>query len=131
MISLPSYAQDWLLNTGTGIKIPPEDTASGGIWGNLERRFLEFGFVAANGHIDAFLLAGLCELIQRHLILRGMADDTGAIDTAAFAGHAFAPQNAVEAVRQTPKVELLPDCRESAVAELIRRLDGVFPRNAE
>ena len=29
------------------------------------------------------------------------------------------------------KVELLPDCRESAVAELIRRLDGVFPRNAE
>ena len=49
-----------------------------------------------------------------------------------LAGHAFAPANAVEAVRHTPGIELLPDCREDAMAALIGRLDAIFstgPKN--
>ena len=44
----------------------------------------------------------------------------------AAAGHAFAPANAIEAVRRAPGVELLPDCREDALAALIDRLDGLY-----
>ena len=43
-----------------------------------------------------------------------------------LAGHAFAPANAIEAVRRAPGVELLPDCREDALAALIGRLDGLY-----
>lgn len=45
-----------------------------------------------------------------------------------YAGHAFAPGNAAEAVRQVPGVTVLRDSREDAVAELIERLDGISPR---
>ena len=44
----------------------------------------------------------------------------------ASAGHAFAPANAIEAVRRAPGVELLPDCREDAIAALIARLDEKY-----
>ena len=42
------------------------------------------------------------------------------------AEHAFAPENAVEAVKQTPGITLLPDCRRDAVAELIGQLDRLY-----
>lgn len=38
----------------------------------------------------------------------------------------FAPANAIEAVRRAPGVELLPDCREDALAALIGQLDGLY-----
>lgn len=45
-----------------------------------------------------------------------------------YAGHAFAPGNAAPEVRQLPGITVLRDSREDAVAELIGRLDGIFPR---
>ncbi len=44
-----------------------------------------------------------------------------------FAGHPFAPANAIDPVRALPGVTLLPSCKENAVAALIARLDDLFP----
>ena len=40
-----------------------------------------------------------------------------------FAGHPFAPANAIDPVRQISGVTMLPDCKNNAVAALIDRLD--------
>ena len=55
-----------------------------------------------------------------------VGDEANDLTMLASAGHAFAPANAIEAVRRAPGVELLPDCREDAVAALIDRLDGLY-----
>ena len=46
-----------------------------------------------------------------------------------FAGHPFAPANAIDPVRALPGVTMLPSCKENAVAALIRHLDGLFPES--
>ena len=38
----------------------------------------------------------------------------------------FAPANAIDAVLQLPGLRILPDCRENAVAAMIRRLDELY-----
>ena len=55
-----------------------------------------------------------------------VGDEANDLTMLAAAGHAFAPANAIEAVRRAPGVELLPDCREDALAALIDRLDGLY-----
>lgn len=55
-----------------------------------------------------------------------VGDEANDLTMLASAGHAFAPANAIEAVRRAPGVELLPDCREDALAALIDRLDGLY-----
>ena len=60
-----------------------------------------------------------------------VGDQANDLSMLQLAGHAFAPANAVEAVRQTPGIELLPDCREDAVAALIRKLDTIFSAGPE
>lgn len=55
-----------------------------------------------------------------------MGDQANDLSMLRLAGHAFAPANAIEAVRRAPGVELLPDCREDALAALIGRLDGLY-----
>ena len=55
-----------------------------------------------------------------------VGDEANDLTMLASAGHAFAPANAIEAGRRAPGVELLPDCREDALAALIDRLDGLY-----
>lgn len=55
-----------------------------------------------------------------------VGDQANDLSMLRLAGHAFAPANAIEAVRRAPGVELLPDCRENALAALIGRLDGLY-----
>ena len=55
-----------------------------------------------------------------------VGDQANDLTMLASAGHAFAPANAIEAVRRAPGIELLPDCREDALAALIDRLDGLY-----
>lgn len=38
----------------------------------------------------------------------------------------FAPGNAIAPVRQVPGIRILPDCRENAIAEMIRQLDALY-----
>lgn len=55
-----------------------------------------------------------------------VGDQANDISMLLYARHAFAPANSVEAVQNTPGVELLPHCREDAIAEMIRRLDCLY-----
>lgn len=55
-----------------------------------------------------------------------MGDHLNDIPMLRLAAHAFAPQNAVEAVRQVPHITLLRDCREDAVAEAVEHLDDFY-----
>lgn len=71
---------------------------------------------------------GMVERLAKHLQIRQenvccVGDQNNDIPMLVYAGHAFAPANAIEAVRRTAGVELLPHCRENAVAEMIARLD--------
>ena len=38
----------------------------------------------------------------------------------------FAPANAIAPVRQVPGIRVLPDCRENALAEMIRQLGELY-----
>ena len=91
---------------------------------------------AAFAHSYAGPAGGMVRrLTQRLGISREMVccvgDQANDLSMLQLAGHAFAPANAVEAVRQTPGIELLPDCREDAVAALIRKLDTIFSAGPE
>ena len=75
---------------------------------------------------------GMIRRLAEHLHIRQenvccVGDHLNDIPMLRFASHAFAPRNAVEAVRQTPGVQLLRDCREDAVAELVARLEEIYP----
>lgn len=76
---------------------------------------------------------GMMKRLAEHLHIRQenvccVGDQANDVSMLTFAGHAFAPANAVDAVKRVPGVTMLPDCRDSAVAVLIDRLDGIYPR---
>ena len=48
------------------------------------------------------------------------ANDLGMLALSAIP---FAPENAIESVRQVPGIHILPDARHGAIAALIRELD--------
>ena len=86
--------------------------------------FLE---ITAKGATKGGMAKKLTELLHiRPEDVCCVGDQANDLSMLRLAGHAFAPANAIEAVRRAPGVELLPDCRENALAALIGRLDGLY-----
>ena len=86
--------------------------------------FLE---ITAKGATKGGMAKKLAELLHiRPEDVCCVGDQANDLSMLRLAGHAFAPANAIEAVRRAPGVELLPDCREDALAALIGRLDGLY-----
>ena len=86
--------------------------------------FLE---ITAKGATKGGMAKKLTELLHiRPEDVCCVGDQANDLSMLRLAGHAFAPANAIEAVRRAPGVELLPDCREDALAALIGRLDGLY-----
>ena len=86
--------------------------------------FLE---ITAKGATKGGMAKKLAELLHiRPEDVCCVGDHANDLSMLRLAGHAFAPANAIEAVRRAPGVELLPDCREDALAALIGRLDGLY-----
>lgn len=69
-------------------------------------------------------LAELLHIRQEHVICVG--DHANDVSMLTWAGKGCAPANAIPEVRATPGVHLLPDCREDAVAVLIRELEQQY-----
>lgn len=69
-------------------------------------------------------LAALLGTAREHVFCIG--DHANDISMLTWAGEGYAPANAIPLVRSTPGVHLLPDCRDDAVAVLIRQLDQRF-----
>ena len=66
-------------------------------------------------------LAQLLHIRQENVCCVG--DHANDIPMLEFAGMPFAPANAIESVRRVPGVQVLPDCRENAIAAMIAVLD--------
>ncbi|MDO4811518.1 MAG: HAD-IIB family hydrolase [Eubacteriales bacterium] len=69
-------------------------------------------------------LAELLHVEQRHVYCVG--DHANDVPMLEFANVPFAPQNAIEVVHQVPGVHILPDCRENAIAAMIREIDSMY-----
>ena len=66
-------------------------------------------------------LAGLLDISMAHVYCVGdHANDIGMLRASAIP---FAPENAIEPVRQVPGIHILPDARQGAIATMIRELD--------
>lgn len=66
-------------------------------------------------------LAQMLEIRQENVYCVGdHANDLGMLSLSAIP---FAPENAIESVRQVPGIHILPDARHGAIAALIRELD--------
>lgn len=52
-----------------------------------------------------------------------VGDHANDISMLTWAGQGYAPANAIPQVLHTPGVRRLPDCRDNAIAQLIRSLD--------
>lgn len=80
--------------------------------------------ITAKGANKGGMTAALCELLhidRTHLYCVG--DHANDIPMLRLARIPFAPANAIESVRNLPGLQLLPDCRENAIAALIDALD--------
>ena len=69
-------------------------------------------------------LIGLLHISREHLYCVG--DHANDIPMLRLAHIPFAPENAIEPVHRVPGIRILPDCRENAVAEMIRQLDELY-----
>lgn len=69
-------------------------------------------------------LAELTGTSPRHLYCMG--DHANDIPMLEYAHIAFAPENAIDAVKNIPNIRVLSNCRENATAEMIRVLDGLY-----
>ena len=66
-------------------------------------------------------MAGLLDISMAHVYCVGdHANDIGMLRASAIP---FAPENAIESVRQVPGIHILPDARQGAIAAMIRELD--------
>ena len=66
-------------------------------------------------------LADLLHISMAHVYCVGdHANDIGMLQASAIP---FAPENAIESVRQVPGIHILPDARQGAIAAMIRQLD--------
>ena len=89
------------------------------------RYFLE---ITAKGATKGGMVRQLAELLHiRPENICCAGDQANDLSMLRCAGHAFAPANAIEAVRSEPGVTLLPHAREDAMAALIRHLDCLYP----
>ena len=69
-------------------------------------------------------LAGLLSISMAHVYCVGdHANDIGMLQASAIP---FAPENAIESVRQVPGIHILPDARQGAIAAMIRQLDARY-----
>ena len=66
-------------------------------------------------------LADLLDVARENVICVG--DHANDISMLTWAGQGYAPANAIPQVLHTPGVRRLPDCRDNAIAQLIRSLD--------
>ena len=66
-------------------------------------------------------LADLLDVARENVICVG--DHANDISMLTWAGQGYAPANAIPQVLHTPGVHRLPDCRDNAIAQLIRSLD--------
>ena len=66
-------------------------------------------------------LADLLGVTRENVICVG--DHANDISMLTWAGQGYAPANAIPQVLHTPGVRRLPDCRDNAIAQLIRSLD--------
>ena len=69
-------------------------------------------------------LAELLHIEQKNVYCVG--DHANDVPMLEFAHVPFAPQNAIEVVHQVPGIHILPDCRENAIAEMIRQIDRMY-----
>ena len=69
-------------------------------------------------------LAQLLGIERRHVYTMG--DHANDIPMLQFAQLGFAPQNAIDAVKQTKNVRILSNCWENATAEMISVLDRIY-----
>lgn len=69
-------------------------------------------------------LAQMLNIDRRHVYTMG--DHANDIPMLEFAHMAFAPENAIDAVKQVPGVRVLSNCWENATAEMIAILDKMY-----
>lgn len=69
-------------------------------------------------------LAQMLSIDRRHVYTMG--DHANDIPMLEFAHMAFAPENAIDAVKQVPGVRVLSNCWENATAEMIAILDKMY-----
>ena len=69
-------------------------------------------------------LAELLHIEQKNVYCVG--DHANDVPMLEFANVPFAPQNAIEVVHQVEGVHILPDCRENAIAAMIREIDSMY-----
>ncbi len=69
-------------------------------------------------------LAELLHIEQKNVYCVG--DHANDVPMLEFAHVPFAPQNAIEVVHQVDGVHILPDCRENAIAAMIREIDSMY-----
>ena len=69
-------------------------------------------------------LTELLHISPRHVYAVG--DHANDIPMLRLARQAFAPSNAIEAVRSLPGIRVLPHCRDNAIAAMVRALDAMY-----
>ena len=69
-------------------------------------------------------LTELLHISPRHVYAVG--DHANDIPMLRLARQAFAPANAIEAVRSLPCIRVLPHCRDNAIAAMVRALDAMY-----
>ena len=69
-------------------------------------------------------LAELTGTAQRHVYCMG--DHANDIPMLEFAHIAFAPENAIDVVKQVPGIRVMPNCWENATAAMIAELDKLY-----
>ncbi len=89
------------------------------------RNLLELTSKGANKGGMLRELARLTGKSLRHTYTAG--DHANDIDMLKLSAMGFAPANAIPAVKETPGVHLLPDCRENAIAAMIEELKKRYP----